>query len=48
MDIFNNIRTWNRTRITRNELNSLSNHELTDLGISRGEISYIAKRASRR
>ena len=47
MDIFNNIRTWNRTRLTRNELNSLSTHELNDLGINRGDIPFIAKRASR-
>ena len=33
MDILGNIRTWNRVRQTRNELNSLSNRELDDLGI---------------
>jgi len=47
MDIFGNIRTWNRVRQTRNELNSLSNRELSDLGITRGDIPFIAKRASR-
>ena len=47
MGIFGNIRTWNRVRQTRNELNSLSNRELTDLGISRGDIPSIARRASR-
>ncbi|MEE9313323.1 MAG: DUF1127 domain-containing protein [Rhizobiaceae bacterium] len=47
MDIFNNIRTWNRVRQTRNELNGLSTRELTDLGITRGDIPFIAKRASR-
>ena len=45
MEFFNNIRTWNRVRQTRNELNSLTNHELNDLGISRGDIPFIAKRA---
>ncbi|MFD0917913.1 DUF1127 domain-containing protein [Pseudahrensia aquimaris] len=46
MDIFNTVRTWNRVRQTRNELYSLSNRELDDLGISRGDIPFIAKRAS--
>ncbi len=47
MDIFNNIRTWNRVRQTRNELYSLSTRELNDLGIARGDIPFIAKRAAR-
>lgn len=47
MDIFNNIRTWNRVRQTRNELSGLSNRELDDLGITRSEIPFIAKRAAR-
>ncbi len=47
MDILGNIRTWNRVRITRNELNSLSTRELNDLGITRGDIPFIAQRASR-
>lgn len=45
MDILGNIRNWNRVRQTRNELYSLSNRELTDLGIARGDIPFIAKRA---
>ena len=45
MDILGNIRTWNRVRQTRNELNSLSNRELDDLGITRGDIPFIAQRA---
>ena len=48
MDILGNIRTWNRVRQTRNELNSLSNRELDDLGITRGDIPYIAQRAAGR
>ncbi len=47
MDILGNIRTWNRVRQTRKELSSLSNRELDDLGISRGDIPFIAQRASR-
>lgn len=45
MELFSNIRTWNRVRQTRNELNSLSTRELDDLGISRGDIPFIARRA---
>ena len=48
MEIFNNIRTWNRVRQTRNELNSLTTRELNDLGINRGDIPFIARRAARR
>ena len=47
MDILENIRSWNRVRQTRNELYSLSNRELSDLGIARGDIPFIAKRAMR-
>jgi len=47
MGIFGSIRTWNRVRQTRNELNNLSARELDDLGISRGDIPFIAKRAAR-
>lgn len=47
MDIFGKVRDWNRVRQTRNELYSLSTRELNDLGISRGDIPFIAKRAVR-
>ena len=47
MNLFDNIRTWNRVRQTRNELYGLSNRELDDLGITRGDIPFIAKQASR-
>ena len=47
MDILGNIRSWNRVRQTRNELMGLSNRELNDLGISRGDIPHIARRAVR-
>ena len=46
MDILGNIRAWNRVRQTRNELSSLSNRELDDLGITRGDIPFIARRAA--
>lgn len=38
---------WRRYRDTVNELNSLSNRELTDLGISRFDIPFIARQAAR-
>jgi uncharacterized protein YjiS (DUF1127 family) len=47
MKFFDSIRTWNKVRQTRNELNALSNHELNDLGIARVDIPYIANRAAR-
>ena len=48
MDFFKPVRNWNRVRNTRNELDSLSNRELADLGISRGDIPFIARRAAKR
>jgi len=48
MNFFDNIRSWNRVRQTRNELYSLSNRELDDLGISRGDIPFVARRAVKR
>jgi uncharacterized protein YjiS (DUF1127 family) len=48
MDILGNIRAWNNVRQTRNELSSLSNRELDDIGMTRGDIPFIAKRTARR
>jgi uncharacterized protein YjiS (DUF1127 family) len=47
MNIFGNIRSWNRERMTRNELAALSNRELADIGIVRGDIARVAHRATR-
>ncbi|MBV8797316.1 MAG: DUF1127 domain-containing protein [Hyphomicrobiales bacterium] len=33
-----------RTREAVSELSKLSDHELSDIGISRGEIEYVARR----
>ena len=38
-------KNWVKYRETYSELNRLSNRELTDLGINRGEINLVAKRA---
>ncbi len=46
MKVLKTIRTWNRTRQTRNELLCLSTRELEDLGIARCDIPFIAKQAA--
>lgn len=38
---------WRRYRATVNELNKLTVRELNDLGINRGDIPFVARRASR-
>lgn len=46
--MFNNIKqkynSWKRYRSTFQELSRLSNRELEDLGIGRGDIEHIARR----
>lgn len=36
-------RSWNDTRMTRNELSNLSDRELDDIGLARGDIERIAR-----
>jgi len=45
MSIIRNYRNWRRYRETVNELSRLTNRELSDLGISRGDIQTVARRA---
>lgn len=45
MNLIRNYRNWRRYRDTVNELSRLSNRELDDLGISRGEIPYVARKS---
>ncbi|MET0600135.1 MAG: DUF1127 domain-containing protein [Mesorhizobium sp.] len=45
MNVYQNYRKWRRYRDTLNELNRLSNRELNDLGIARGNIEQIARSA---
>lgn len=45
MNLTENFRNWRRYRNTVSELSRLTNRELADLGINRGEISAVAKRA---
>lgn len=45
MNLLRTYRNWRAYRETVNELGRLSNRQLADLGISRGEIASIARRA---
>jgi uncharacterized protein YjiS (DUF1127 family) len=44
MNLIRNYRNWRRYRDTVNELSRLSNRELNDLGINRGDIPFVARR----
>ena len=39
------IASWNDARITRNALAKLSDRELDDIGLCRGDIDFISARA---
>ncbi|AMS42282.1 DUF1127 domain-containing protein [Aminobacter sp. NyZ550] len=45
MNLLRTYRNWRAYRETVNELGRLSNRQLADLGINRGEIQSIARRA---
>lgn len=45
MSIVRNYRNWRTYRTTVSELSRLSNRELADLGINRGEIHAVARKA---
>ena len=45
--IYERIRRWRRYRTTVRELENLSGRELADLGIHRGDITRLAREASR-
>ena len=38
------ILAWNDARVTRNSLNTLTDRELEDIGLSRGDIDGVATR----
>ncbi len=46
MNLIRSYNNWRRYRDTVTELNRLSARELNDLGISRGDIAYVAKKAA--
>lgn len=43
MNMIGSFRKWRNYRRTVSELSSLSNRELDDLGINRGDISFVAR-----
>lgn len=45
MNLVGKIKQWRSYRRTVNELSALSNRELDDLGISRADIPFVARRA---
>jgi uncharacterized protein YjiS (DUF1127 family) len=45
MNLIRNYRNWRRYRDTVSELNRLSTRELTDLGIARGDIPFVARKS---
>jgi len=47
MNITRSFAEWRRYRATCNELNRLTSRELNDLGISRGDIPFVARKAAR-
>ncbi len=42
------VRTWRKSRATRNSLAKLSDRELSDIGLIRGDIDLVAERLARR
>ena len=45
MNLIRNYRNWRRYRDTVNELNRLSTRELNDLGLSRSDIPFVARKS---
>jgi len=41
--LINAVVAWNDARLTRNALNSLTERELEDIGLTRGDIEHVAK-----
>lgn len=48
MNLMRNFNNWRRYRNAINELNQLSTRELSDLGISRADIPYVARQVKGR
>jgi uncharacterized protein YjiS (DUF1127 family) len=45
MNLIRNYRNWRRYRDTVSELSRLSNRELSDLGIGRSDIPFVARKS---
>jgi uncharacterized protein YjiS (DUF1127 family) len=41
---FGAVSAWNDVRVTRNTLETLTNRQLEDIGLTRGDIDRVAKR----
>ena len=37
------LKTWNEARVTRKALSKLSNRELDDIGLCRGDIEFLGR-----
>ena len=46
-EITNKLNEWRRYRASVRELSALTDRELTDLGIARADIQFVAKKCSR-
>lgn len=46
-DAFAALRDWNDARLTRKSLSQLSNRELDDIGLIRGDIETVVRRTIR-
>ncbi len=46
MNLTRSFSAWRRYRATCNELNKLTARELNDLGINRGDIPFVARKAA--
>ncbi len=44
LNVFGAVSAWNDARLTRDSLDALSDRELDDIGLSRGDIERIAAR----
>jgi uncharacterized protein YjiS (DUF1127 family) len=47
-DVTAPLRAWNRARLTARQLNELSDRQLLDIGVVRGEIAELAQEVSRK
>jgi len=47
-NLYATLASWNDERVTRKTLSALSDHELDDLGLCRGDIQEISRKNFRR
>ncbi|MFC4670266.1 DUF1127 domain-containing protein [Seohaeicola nanhaiensis] len=46
-NLYATLRDWNDARVTRNALSALSDRELEDIGLVRGDIDLVIERRTR-